>query len=65
MNKKNCIKMAWNTADDKVDKYLQDDYITFKYALGLRTGLSIANTILNNNWTEEELKEYLDKAINI
>lgn len=65
MNKKEAIKMAWNAADDKVDKYLQGNYITFKYALGVKVGISIANTILNNNWTEEELKEYLDRAINI
>lgn len=65
MNKREAIKIAWNAADDKVEKYLQSDYLTFRYALGVRVGISIANTILNNNWNEKELKEYLEKAINI
>lgn len=60
MKKIDYIKSAWNLADDKVNENIDNDCTKFNFILGIRTGLTIALRIMNNNWTDTEIKAYLN-----
>lgn len=64
MKKSDYMKYAWNKADDIALECSTDNYIKFKYALGVKVGLSIAMKIMKNGWTEEEINSYLDRIFN-
>lgn len=59
MKKVDYMKYAWNKADDVALGCPNDDYIKFKYALGVKVGLNIAIKIMEKGWTEEEINSYL------
>lgn len=65
MRKTDYIKKAWNITDDKVNEFIEEDCKKFNFILGVRVGLTIALRIINENWTETEMREYLENTLRI
>lgn len=59
MKKIDYIKHAWNMADDKVLDNFGKEPEKFKYALGIKAGLTIALRIMDSNWTDDNIRAYI------
>lgn len=60
MKKIDYIKHAWKMADDRIMDDFDKGPEEFKLTLGIIIGLTIALRIMDSNWTDNEIKAYMD-----